>query len=166
MDRKASLAAALILVVALGGFVYWVTTNTQFGRGISVGDTAVDIQFTTLDGTPFRLSDQRGKVVVVDFITTSCSICVQEFDVLRQLSGRADVKVVSINLDGVNQTFLSQYARILNVTWTVGGSAAAGTDYKVSGVPTLLVVDRGGVIRYRGYYTSFEALDQVISQYG
>ncbi len=122
MDRGASLAAALILVVGLGAFTYWVMTRAGAGEGVSVGDTAADIQFTAIDGSVFRLSDQRGKVVVVDFITTSCSICVEEFEALRQLTGRADVRVVSINLDGV--------------------------------------------IRYRGYYTAFEVLDQVISQYG
>lgn len=166
MDRGASLAAALILVVGLGAFAYWVMTRAGAGEGVSVGDTAADIQFTAIDGSVFRLSDQRGKVVVVDFITTSCSICVEEFEVLRQLTGRSSVRVVSINLDGVDQADLAAYAQRFEVAWTLGGSRAAGTDYKVTGVPTLIVVDRGGVIRYRGYYTAFEVLDQVISQYG
>ena len=36
-------------------------------RHLSVGQIAPDIEGTDFDGTPFKLSDYRGKVVMLDF---------------------------------------------------------------------------------------------------
>jgi peroxiredoxin len=35
--------------------------------GLNVGDLAPEIQGEDIDGRPFKLSDYRGKVVVLDF---------------------------------------------------------------------------------------------------
>jgi cytochrome oxidase Cu insertion factor (SCO1/SenC/PrrC family) len=39
----------------------------QPGDGLAVGQFAPDIEGEDLDGVPFKLSDYRGKVVVLDF---------------------------------------------------------------------------------------------------
>src|SRR5262249_30257230 len=36
-------------------------------RNLGIGKTAPEIEGEDLDGTPFKLSDYRGKVVVIDF---------------------------------------------------------------------------------------------------
>jgi thiol-disulfide isomerase/thioredoxin len=163
---KTSITLALIggLVLGTGGLLFFLNSNTA-ANGIAVGDAAINIRFTTVDGSTFNLGDQRGKVVVVDFITTSCSICVEEFKVLKQLESEGRVMLVSVNVDSTALADLQVFATYYGLNWVVGSSQQAGTDYKISGVPTLLVIDKGGVIRYRGYYTDFEQLDQVISQY-
>lgn len=45
-------------------------------------------------------------------------------------------------------------------------SKQAESDYKVTVVPTVLVIDRAGLIRYRGYYTSADKIEAVINQIG
>ena len=163
---KTSITLALIgaFVLITGGLLFFLNSNTA-ASGIAVGDNAVNIKFTSVDGSTFNLGEQRGKVVVVDFITTSCSVCVEEFKVLKQLESDSRIKLVSVNLDSTSLADLQQFATYYGLSWVVGSSQQSGVDYKVSGVPTLLVIDKGGVIRFRGYYTNLEQLDQVISQY-
>jgi thiol-disulfide isomerase/thioredoxin len=148
----------------MGGFLSYINAGKP-GNGVSVGDKALDITFTTLNGSRFKLSDQRGKVVVIDFITTTCSVCVEEFKVLKQFEGEKRAIFISINVDDSNPTTLQAFAASYGLNWTVGSSPSTGVDYKVSGVPTLLVIDKDGVIRYRDYYTTFEQLNLAISRY-
>jgi peroxiredoxin len=45
---------------------------------VHVGDPAPDFSLTTIDGEPFRLSDEKGNVVVINFFATWCGPCRQE----------------------------------------------------------------------------------------
>jgi thiol-disulfide isomerase/thioredoxin len=164
MKTGITLILIAVLILGIGGFIFYINKSGTV-NGIVVGDTAIDIKFTTLNGTIFNLSDHRGKIVVIDFVTTSCSICVEEFKVLKQIASEGRITLVSINLDGTTKSDLQKFGNYYELTWIIGNSQKAGIDYQVSGVPTMLVIDREGVIRYRGYYTSLEQLDRVISQF-
>jgi thiol-disulfide isomerase/thioredoxin len=163
---KTSYTLALIAVFAVvGGGLFIFLSSGYADAGITVGDQAVNMKFTTIDGSTFDLSGQRGKVVIIDFVTTSCPICVEEFDVLRLLAGDERVKLISVNLDSTAYADLKVFSDYYEVSWAVGSSQQAGLDYKVSAVPTILLIDKDGFIRYRGYYTELDQLQQLISQY-
>ena len=51
-----------------------------------IGKPAPQIEGKDVDGKPVRLSDLKGKVVLVDFWATWCPPCVASFPTLRQLS--------------------------------------------------------------------------------
>lgn len=59
---------------------------------------AADFQLHTIDGKPLRLSDYRGKVVLVNFWTTWCSACVGEMPALVALQKKYQGKVVIIGV--------------------------------------------------------------------
>jgi peroxiredoxin len=48
------------------------------GYIVQVGDEAPDFSVTTTDGKVFRLSEQRGKVVMLQFTASWCSVCRKE----------------------------------------------------------------------------------------
>ena len=60
--------------------------------GCSTGEPAGDFALTTFDGEEFRLSEQRGSVVVVNFWYPSCPPCREEMpafqEVWEQYQGR------------------------------------------------------------------------------
>ena len=64
---------------------------------------AVDFQLRTLDGQKLRLSNLRGKVVLVNFWTTWCSACVSEMPELiaLQKENKDNLVILGVSLDYV-----------------------------------------------------------------
>jgi thiol-disulfide isomerase/thioredoxin len=155
----------LILIVGISTFTYWVTSSRSTPPGVNVEDPAVDVALKDTNGQSFSLSGQKGKIIVLDFVTTTCSVCIDEFKDLRQLQGQNGIVVVSINVDGVSEADLESFALNNKVGWQIGNLQSAIEVYKVSAVPTLVIVDGNGIIRYRGFYTSYPQLIQNINVY-
>lgn len=70
-----------------------------------MGDDKLAPDFTLQDkfGKPWRLKDQRGKTVVINFWTMTCKPCLEEMPSLEQLAlvakERGDIEVVAISTD-------------------------------------------------------------------
>jgi peroxiredoxin len=69
------------------------------------GNTLLAPDFTLRDknGRPWKLSDRRGKVVVMNFWTITCQPCVEELPSLLELaditSERGDIEVIAVTTD-------------------------------------------------------------------
>src|SRR5690606_22351742 len=85
-----------------------------------VGQQAPDFQLELLDGTPFRLSEHQGRVVVLDFWATWCGPCVQSMPEVERVAGEfADrgVELIAVNLEEPASQITSMLERHkLNVT--------------------------------------------------
>jgi len=115
-----------------------------------VGAEAPDFEITLLNGETFRLSEQRGKVVLINIWATWCGPCVSEMPDINQLAmDYADnLVVIGVNCGESEQTiadFVAQngYSYLF----------AADTDYYISsvlypttGIPYTIVVDANGII--------------------
>ena len=99
------------------------------------------------------LAKYRGKVVYIDFWASWCGPCKLSFPFMQQLAARypaGDVAVVTINLDrqrGAAEAFLRQVRSTLPVVYDPSGNLA--NIWKVTDMPTSLVFDRKGVLRFR-----------------
>jgi peroxiredoxin len=64
---------------------------------------APDFTVHDKDGRPWRLSDHRGKVVILNFWSITCRPCVEEMPTLIELATlvrhRSDVEVVALSVD-------------------------------------------------------------------
>lgn len=62
-----------------------------------------DFTLQDRDGRPWRMSEQRGRVVVLNFWTITCQPCVEEMPALEELARilgeRDDIELVSISTD-------------------------------------------------------------------
>ena len=66
----------LFVCLTLSHFGY--TQNDDRGYIVKVGDKAPDITITYTDGTRKKLSDFRGKIVMLQFTASWCGVCRKE----------------------------------------------------------------------------------------
>ena len=115
-----------------------------------VGEEAPDFEVTLLDGEIFRLSEQRGKVVLINIWATWCGPCVAEMPDIDQLAKdyAEDLVVIGVNCGEAEQT-IADYVAEKGYSYLF----AADTDYYISGmlyptnaIPYTIVVDAEGMI--------------------
>lgn len=126
------------------------------------GELARDFIVTDLKGNTIKLSDLRGKVVVLNFWFTKCPPCVQEIPDLNALTqdfAGKDVVFIAItfNTTEVVQQFLNSTP--FNYTIAPNANHAIGI-YGVQSYPTNMVINKNGeiVLKDIGYRTNMRAL--------
>ena len=116
---------------------------------VLTGLVAADFQLKSVAGEPVRLSDLRGSVVVLDFWATWCGPCRRELPIVEKLRAEFVGKVQFLGINDEEKStvaaFLKKNAYQLSVL--MDGRRDVHRQYGVRAVPTLLVIDRGGVIR-------------------
>jgi len=99
------------------------------------------------------LAKYRGKVVYVDFWASWCGPCKLSFPFMQSLAARypaGDLAVVTVNVDrqrAAADGFLRQVRSNLPVIYDAAGDIAQ--TWKVADMPTSLVFDRKGSMRFR-----------------
>ena len=120
--------------------------------GIAVGDLAPDFTGTTVDGQTVSLSEQKGKLVLVNVFASWCGPCRVETPHLVELYNELDkdqVEFVGLNLQetpaavqSFKEEFFIGYPLLLNE----GGEI---TDvYSLIGLPTTWFIDQEGIVRF------------------
>ena len=85
IGRYSPLALGVVLVLVVAG-IWWTQRDVSPGGaslGQMAGEPAPDVTLTLLDGSPLRLSDLRGNVVVVNFWASWCEPCRAEMPELQ-----------------------------------------------------------------------------------
>lgn len=131
--------------------------SPAIAAGLTLGTSAPDIVGTDLDGRALRLSDYRGKVVVVTFSGEWCGICRSEYPYHRfLLELYRDWPFALLSVESGNDREAAKRAKIdrglLYPSWWDGaprrdtpGTIAAS--WGVSGWPTTYVLDGKGAVR-------------------
>ena len=126
---------------------------------LQVGMVAPDIEGKDLDDIPFKLSDYRGKVVMLDFWGHWCPPCramyAHEQDLARQLADKPFV-LLGVNSDA-NKKQARDAVASESLSWRhfwngpKGTRGPIATEWNIdqSGWPTVYLIDGKGVIRYK-----------------
>ena len=110
-----------------------------------LGKPAPDFQLALLGGGNFKLSEQKGTVVVLDFWASWCGPCMQAMpqtdEVVEEFKDR-NVKLIAVNMQE-DQTAIQGALERLNIHPAVAMDidGAAAERYQVSAIPQVVVID-------------------------
>jgi thiol-disulfide isomerase/thioredoxin len=115
-----------------------------------VGKEAPDFTLALLGGGNFKLSEQRGKVIVLDFWATWCGPCMQAMPVIEETVAsfeRDDVMLVTVNLQETEEPIRATLERLKldpKVAMDIDGVAAGR--YQADAIPQTVVIDQEGKV--------------------
>ena len=120
---------------------------------VEEGSMAPDFSLTSPDGKTVKLSDLRGKYVLLDFWASWCGPCLREVPNVKKVYDKyhnRGFEIFSVSLDE-DQAKWEKAIVDNDLNW-IHGSSLQGWNcpvaklYNVSGVPTMLLIDREGKI--------------------
>jgi thiol-disulfide isomerase/thioredoxin len=144
-------------------------------------ESASNVQITKLDGGAFKLSDYRGKVLVVDFWATYCPPCVRQVPQLAELSKKyrdKGLEVIGLTADDrADQEQVVEFLKKAGADYIVGydnqwlsSAFLKGTEDETGQhpIPQLFVISREGrVVEHiigEDPRRGIEGVEQVVSQ--
>ena len=127
------------------------------GNGAEVGEPAPDFVLLVLDGEPVRLSDFRGKTVVLNFWASWCPPCRAEMPEFQELweqrgpGGPDDLVILAVDFlpeDTVSAAggFVEEFELTFPVLFDTSDGDVAQR-YGVRGLPATFFIDADGVMR-------------------
>ncbi|MBC7806402.1 MAG: TlpA family protein disulfide reductase [Akkermansiaceae bacterium] len=152
------LSGSIVAAVAIGS-VYLLGVSTTPSEERALNKPAPAIQGTLTTGSPFRLSDYRGKVVMINFWGTWCGPCIQELPDLIAvqskyqargftiigLADNNDPRLTEVQYREALQDYISEKGiNYPNVPIPDGTKAA----YGLEAFPTSLLLDKNGKVVY------------------
>ncbi len=129
-----------------------------------IGKPAPNFSATDIDGNPISLKDYRGKVVLLDFWTTTCGPCIAEMPNMKKVyDAYKDVgfDVIGVNIDA-DEADLHEFLKMCDLPWRQifgGQDSPLKKLYRVRGVPSPWLMDKAGnVISYQARGAALKTL--------
>lgn len=144
--RAPVLAALVAVVTSCGG------SAPPPAAATAIAEPMPALELPLLDGGAWSAASARGQVLVIDVWATWCKPCRKGFPALDALAaGRPDAAVVAVSIDedpAVIRAFLAETPLAVPVAHDAAQSVTAAP-LAIARLPTVLVVDAAGIIRYR-----------------
>lgn len=126
-------------------------TEAKPGAALKEGNKAPDFTATLLDGTTVKLSDLKGKPVLINFWATWCGPCVGEMPAFQRLEKDYGDKIglIAVNA-GEDTDTVKDFITSNNYTFPVAldENYEIASLYPTNGIPYTVVVDANGKITH------------------
>lgn len=140
-----SLIALIVLVLLLPGCID--SSTTEWGN-------APDFTLLTIDGETFTLSDNFGKVIIIDLMAGWCYWCKPQMAELEKIQEEKGNEIVIISIDveksETSEDVINAFGDYVD-KWTFlmdVHEEDVSSKYNVYGIPKLVIVDINGDISY------------------
>jgi peroxiredoxin len=146
-------------------------TASALKRRAEVGNLAPEFQLERMDGSTLALGDLRGQPTVLVFWAAWCPFCREETPHVNKLADEYEargVHVFGINVQdsqGRTEWGVKSFGIRYSVVRDTEGNTARS--YNVEGIPTVIFLDRKGVVRYVGNHIAAdyaERLDALLAE--
>lgn len=114
-----------------------------------IGTPAFEFDTTDLAGDKHALSDYRGKVVILDFWYRGCGWCVRAMPQMKEIAAHfADRPVVVFGMNTDKKDEDAEFVvEKMQLNYKNLKADGLPKKYKVSGFPTLIIVDPEGIVQ-------------------
>ncbi|MGP3785119.1 MULTISPECIES: TlpA family protein disulfide reductase [unclassified Paenibacillus] len=142
---------AALLTAAWAIYQGNLSSDTQRIGAIEIGAVAPEFTAVNSAGEQVKLSDYRGKVVMINFWASWCTPCVREMPMINQIAQtyQEDVQTLFVNVGeakGTIREFMNKqqfdFPVIIDVTGKVSGL------YRITGLPATMIIDQEGMFSH------------------
>jgi peroxiredoxin len=147
----------------------------DYGYLVKVGQQAPDFSAVTTDGKTIRLSDLKGKVVMLQFTASWCSVCRREMphiekEIWQKQKNNPSFALFGIDLNEPKET-VEKYIKQIPISYPVlldpGGEIFYSYAEKGAGVTRNVIIDQTGKIIFMTRLfkeEEFEEMNEVIER--
>ncbi|MBX9973732.1 peroxiredoxin [Cytobacillus firmus] len=167
---KKMFAAAVLLIITTAIFVVQAVEKDEVEShpvnqtGLGIGLKAPDFELKNLQGETVKLSDYRGKKVMLNFWATWCPPCKAEMPDIQKFYTQKgnEVVILAVNIDP--QADVAGFAEEMRVNFPIllDVNEKASNAYQIITIPTTFFIDEEGIIRNK--YLSAMSLE-IMNQY-
>jgi len=141
---------------------------SRMRKKAGIGKPAKGFSGPLLSGETYTLSQDKGKVVLIDFWATWCPPCVEALPELKKLYKELHQKgleITGISLDS-DRAALEKFLKKRDIPWKIIFSGKSMDDeaaklYRINSIPKYFLVDKKGILRF-SFDTGGEALADAV----
>ena len=157
MNKKSLLLVLFLFVIGSGIVVAQNKDDVVVYENeylVKVGDTAPDFTLELTDGSAFTLSEQRGKIVMLQFTAGWCGVCRKEMpfierDIWQRHKDNSDFVLVGIDREETKEqieAFIKKVGTTYPIAMDTNADVFASYALRNSGITRNVLIDKDGKI--------------------